>query len=168
MPENNGIYKYLTEQGVSFFIKWGEKLRGLRNGMIIPSSPNEKTFVNTFSSGSKPSGQAEIFWFKIEEIEELERKLRLKEWELEECEAKIQLLQSGMQSQQTKFIDPLKKEIEYLNGIIKKCHGTIANYESQLGITSPDVEAKSGETCPVCKGTGGMGNCRRCDGKGWI
>lgn len=168
MIQNENIYKYLTEHGAGFFRKWGDKLHGLRNGSIKPALPNEEKFVQTFKAGSVASGQAEIFWFKIEEIEALEYRCKQLELESEEYEARISSLEQGIKNQNIKIIEPLKKEIEYLNGIVKNCQGKISNYEMQLRISDVAVSSKPGDICPVCKGSGAMGNCRKCEGKGWL
>lgn len=162
---------YLSEEGQCFLEKWGLRLIGLYDGSAQPGGPNEKRFVEVFRNNREPEGRSEVFWFNIVTINQLIERCVALEAEIEnEKSIKAGLIKriNGQEREIEKRVLPIETENEQLKETLRACWATIDKYEKQLGIEKPSVASRAGDTCPVCKGTGGMGNCSRCDGKGYL
>jgi len=162
---------YLSEDGQRFLAKWGIKLSGLYGGTIKPSRPNETHFVSVFRNGKDPEGTSETVWFNIVAINQLIEKCASLEFSLEnEKSIKNGLIKriNNQEGEIKKRVEPLEVEVAQLKKTLQGCWATIEKYEKELGIEKPATGSRAGDQCPVCKGTGGMGNCSRCDGKGYL
>jgi uncharacterized protein YifE (UPF0438 family) len=162
---------YLSEEGQQFLDRWGIKLIGLYDGTRAPESESEKYFVKVFKKGEEPISKSEIFWFNIVAIDQLIRKCALLESSIQnELSVKKGLILriNNQEREIMKRVHPLEEEVSRLKKDLYGCWAKIDRYERELGIEKPVAGSKPGDTCPVCKGTGGMGNCSRCDGKGYI
>ncbi|KPD20686.1 DUF413 domain-containing protein [Idiomarina abyssalis] len=162
---------YLSEEGRQFLEKWGIKLAGLYDGSIGPKNPNEKRFVNVFKNGEDPQGKSEIIWFNVIAINQLIEKCASLEASLENEHSIKNGLVKRIDSQEqeiNKRVMPLEEELARLKKALLGCWAKIDDYEKKLGIEKQTSKSRSGDICPVCKGTGGMGNCSRCDGKGYL
>ncbi|MCO6413218.1 MAG: hypothetical protein J5I92_10775 [Thiogranum sp.] len=163
--------KYLTNEGRAFLAKWGIRLLSLYDGSRIPDLANERRFVDVFKNAREPIGESEKFWFDIVSIGQLIEKCSSLEAALEnERMIKTGLLKriENQDYEINKRVKPLEDEVGFLTKSLKACHAQLDTYEKQLGVVRSSTESTSGDSCPVCKGTGGMGNCRRCDGRGYL
>lgn len=161
---------YLSDKGSEFLQKWGIKLLGLYYGGA-PRTPNERRFVEVFEGKRDPEGISERIWFNIAAINSILNRCA----DLEALEDKLGLeesirrgLTNRLKQLDHETIEPLKAEISRLSKSLQACHRQIEEYERRLGILSPNASSGPGDTCPLCKGTGGMGNCSRCEGRGYL
>lgn len=162
---------YLSEEGRRFLEKWGKRLIGLYSGSTQPGSSNEKRFVEVFRNSREPEGRSEVFWFNIVTINQLIERCAALEAEIEnENSIKAGLIKriNGQEREIEKRILPVETENKQLKESLRACWAAIDKYEMRLGIGKDSVASRVGDTCPACKGTGGMGNCSRCDGKGYL
>lgn len=163
--------EYLSEEGHQFLSKWGIKLLGLYEGRMEPSRPNERQFVDAFKSGKCPEGTSEVIWFNIIAINQLIEKCASLESHLENEKLRIKGLVARINNQESeieKRVGPLNVEVDKLKDNLKTCWAKIDRYEKELNITKPQPVLDSRKICPICQGTGAMGNCSRCDGNGYI
>jgi uncharacterized protein YifE (UPF0438 family) len=170
MLDLSELDSYLTESGKNFLEKWGIRLAGLYNGTLHPAKPNEISFVEVFNKGAVPEGASEIFWFNAIAISNLVKACTKYEGELSASKDVQKGLVARINHQEMeieKRVKPLQLKVEEQHRALLKCWATIDKYERQLGIQQ-SLPNKSGQQCPVCQGTGGMGNCSRCDGKGYL
>ncbi|MBI5039912.1 MAG: zinc finger-like domain-containing protein [Gammaproteobacteria bacterium] len=162
---------YLSEEGQQFLARWSIKLVGLYHGSMAPKGANEKHFVDVFNKGEEPQGKSEIFWFNIIAINQLIEKCASLEAAIEnELAVKKGLVGriNNLEREITMRVHPLEEEVKKLKNTLQGCWAKIDKYEKELGVENPASGSKPGDTCPICKGTGGMGNCSRCDGKGYL
>lgn len=162
---------YLSEKGRSFLEKWGIRLMGLYDGATQPTGPNEKRFVEVFRENREPEGRSEVFWFNLVTIKQLIERCAALEAQIENEKSLRTGLVKRINNQEReidKRVTPVEQECERLKKTLQGCWATINKYENQLGVKKPSIGSRAGDTCPVCKGTSGMGNCYRCDGKGYL
>lgn len=168
MKNISELEPFLSTEGREFLSKWGIRLVGLYEGCIQPSGNNERRFVETFEKGLEPEGVSERIWFNMIGISELINRCV----ELEAEIARGNSVRHGLTLRINKIeeddILPLKAEIVRLKRALQACHQGLGEYEKILKIDVPSASSREGERCPVCKGTGGMGNCAKCDGKGYL
>ena len=165
MPE---LDPFLSDEGREFLAKWDIRLAGLFDGEIPPAGKSEHKFVECFRQKQDPVGISEKLWFNMQAILELIERCAKLEWENDREKSVRRGLATRLKDIEESEMKSLKAEVERLSRVLRGCQQKLTEYERELNIEVPSAESREGDTCPVCKGTGGMGNCSRCDGKGYL